>query len=93
MSIAKLVGRIRQDVEDLELPPADQSDDQSFNAAVKDVTQFVRDGKPPAKWTGEHVRVFRLALSRKPARMAQPAERKIPTEVLDDVEAAVLSLA
>ena len=90
---SKLVATVRGQIDEGEIPNGDPSTDKGFNAAAQEVLEFVRNGKPPTRWTGEHARVFRAALSRISETQDSPAERKIPAEVLDDVEAAVLSLA
>jgi hypothetical protein len=93
LAISRLVGSIREDVRDIEMITVEQSSDPKFDSAAKEVLDFIKDGTVPSKWTGDHARVFRFALSKKPATRSAPMERKIPADVLDDVEAAVLSLA
>jgi hypothetical protein len=92
-SITNLLATIGEDLEEIEMATGVQSSDRAFGTAAKEVLDFVKEGKAPAKWTGEHARAFRLALSKRASTRKKPAERKIPTDVLDDVEAAVLSLA
>lgn len=90
---ALIAGELRDRFENVETIVMVESSDTGFNAAVKDVVEFARSGKSPVRWTGDHARAFRHCLSVDQPARSRPVDRKLPADLLDEVEAAVLSLA
>lgn len=93
-STARLLARVGEYLEHIRSLEKEGSVDERFSFALKDLIDLAKNGKKPAKWTGEHLRVLRLA---RPTNAKRPQldrqKQSIPSEVLDDVGAAVLSLA
>lgn len=89
----RLADLIIEELEGQQVAMVEGSNDEKFLSAAKEVSEFLKGGAKEANLTGEHVRAFRAMLSRKRNAGNRPLERKIPADVLDDVEAAVLSLA
>lgn len=88
-----LLNDLRDRLEDVENAPVNSSSDERFNSAAREIEEFVRLGKSPGVFSGDHARAIRSWLLKRRELEPKPNEQRAPSEAVDEVDAALITLA